>query len=187
MVARRNPLAHRTGLGEVEHRIDPVVGVRRIGPGVVAVQTGQVEVQVVVDTVLGAVVGRIGLEVARHTVLEVVAVHTDPEVAVVDIAQVRHNPVAGEELHTGPEVDRRTDLAAAHHIDLAVVADHNLVEAGSLRTVGSALVAVVDSLAVEVVDTVDVDRSLVAAGLGPDTAADNRLVGCSCRTCSAVI
>jgi len=187
LVARRNPLAHRTGLGEVEHRIDPVVGAHRIALVVVAAQTGLAEDRVVVDTVLGAVVGRIGLEVARHTVPEVVAVHTDPEVAVVDIAQVRHNPVAEEELHTGPGVERHTDSAAAHHIDLAVVAGRSLVEVGSLRTVGSALVAVVDSLAVEVVDSVDVDRSLVAAGLGPDTAADNRLVGCSCRTCSAVI
>lgn len=187
MVARRNPLAHRTGLGEVEHRIDPVVGAHRIALGVVAAQTGLAEDRVVVDTVLGVVVGRIVLEVVRHTVLEVVAVHTDPEVAVVGIVQVRHSPVAGEELHTGPEAGRHTDLAAAHHIDLAVVAGRSLVEVGNLRTVGSALVAVVDSLAVEVVDTVDADRSLVAAGLGPDTAADNRLVGCSCRTCPAVI
>ena len=163
-MVRRSPLAHRIGLEEVEHRTGPVVGARHIALGVVAAQTGLVEAQVVVDTVLG-VADHTVLEAVVHIVLEVVAVHTDPEVAVVDTAQVRHSPVAGEELHTGPEVDRRTDLAAAHHIDLAVVADHNLVEAGSLRTVGSALVAVVDNLAAEEVDTVVADRSLVAAGL----------------------
>jgi hypothetical protein len=116
-------------------------------------------------------------------------------VAVVGTVQERHNLAVVEErhigpeaeLHTGPEVDRHTGSAAAHHIDLAEVAGRSLAEAGSHRTVDFALVAVDGNLVVEVVDIVAAGRILEGAGLGPDMAADNRLAGCDCRTCSAVI
>jgi hypothetical protein len=165
LVARQNRLARRIGLEEVEPRTGPAVGVHRIAQGVAAAQTGPAGDLVVVGTVQGVVVDHIVLEVAVRIVLEAVAVHTGLEAVVVDIVRERHSLVAEGELHTGPEAGRHTDLAAAHRIELAVVAGRSLVEAGSHRTVDFALVAVDDSLAVEVVDTVDADRSLGAAGL----------------------
>jgi hypothetical protein len=164
LVARQNRLALRIGLEEVEPRTGPAVGVHRIAQGVAAAQTGLAGDPVVVGTVQAVVVGHTVLEVAVRTVLEVVAVHTGLGV-VVDIVREHHSLVAEGELHTVPEAGRHTDLAAAHRIELAVVAGRSLVEAGSHRTVGFALVAVDDSLAVKVVDTVDADRNLGAAGL----------------------
>jgi hypothetical protein len=121
---------------------------------------------VAVHIVLGAVV-HIVLVVVVHIVLGAAADRTGP-VAVVDTVQERHNPVVVGELHTGPEAGRRTDLAAAHHIGLVVVVGRSFAEAGSLRIVGFALVAVDDSRAVEVAGTVDAERNLGAAGLLQD-------------------
>jgi hypothetical protein len=132
---------------------------------VAAGQIDLVAVQAEVDTVPGVAAGR--------TVLEVVAGHTGPVVAVVGTVQERHNLAVVEErhigpeaeLHTGPEVDRHTGSAAAHHIDLAEVAGRSLAEAGSHRTVDFALVAVDGNLVVEVVDIVAAGRILEGAGL----------------------
>ncbi len=174
-MARQNRLARRTGLGE-DPRIDLVEGARQTVREVAAGQIGLVGVPMVVDIVL-----EVG---AQHTVLEVVAVRMVPGAVVhialgavavrtglvvavvVDTVQERHNLVAVGGLHTGPEAGRRTDFqAAAHHIEFAVVVGRSFAEAGSLRIVGFALVAVDDSRAVEVAGTVDADRNLGAAGL----------------------
>lgn len=95
---------------------------------------------------------------------EVVVDHTGLAVAVDTVQERRSLAVVGE-LHTVLEAGRHTGSVAAHHIDLAVVAGRSLAVAGSHRTVDFALVAVDDSLAVEVVDIVDADRILGAAGL----------------------
>jgi len=186
-VARQNRRARRTVLEEVvlrtvlevvELQSDPVAG---------AHHTGLVVDQAEVDIVLEVAAGRTVLEVVVVRIVPGVVVdHTGLAVAVDTVQERRSLAVVGE-LHTVLEAGRHTGSVAAHHIDLAVVAGRSLAVAGSHRTVDFALVAVDDSLAVEVVDIVDADRILGAAGLGPDTAADNRLVDCSCRTFSAVI